>query len=472
MKILKNKKIARKFSGLNIFGKKENIGHSEFSNILPFEISEVALSDRKITTSRLKNGVTVVSETPDIPKDVTISLLLNVGTRDEVPRNSGALHSILTTYYKSFVNTNETINYGMVQMSGGRYNMNFNRENTCFKMSCLSHDVVDIFSMMTDCAIEPRNFNSVGVAQEKLGNSHAYRKISNNHLEFTNVVFRAVWGNLGLGMPLWGNPNNTNSLDSYTMQQFQLENITPEGIVVCGLGVENHGELEELVDQKLGKLYYNNNKAPRQKSVFQENDVRMPSQSGKSQFAVLFEAPSISSENLLAYYLLSELLGSVEVNQFDPLELKNSHLNDLYKKHSFVHALEAKNFHFSDSGMFSLRGVVSGNNLNSALEAVANVFNASKKVKKADFERARKSLGLKLLSNLENDYLRAEELVKEQSVWGNVKADKVLNELNNLSIEQFVKVVSALGNAKMSFVVETPNLSNIHSYEKIKSLFK
>jgi hypothetical protein len=78
MKILKNKKIARKFSGLNIFGKKENIGHSEFSNILPFEISEVALSDRKITTSRLKNGVTVVSETPDIPKDVTISLLLNV----------------------------------------------------------------------------------------------------------------------------------------------------------------------------------------------------------------------------------------------------------------------------------------------------------------------------------------------------------------------------------------------------------
>ena len=49
-------------------------------------------------------------------------------------------------------------------MSGGKYNMNFDRENTIFKATCLNHDAVDLFAMMTDCALEPRNFNSSNVA--------------------------------------------------------------------------------------------------------------------------------------------------------------------------------------------------------------------------------------------------------------------------------------------------------------------
>ena len=40
-------------------------------------------------------------------------------------------------------------------MSGGEFKMDYNKESMWFKASCLSHDVVDIFNMMTDCALEP-----------------------------------------------------------------------------------------------------------------------------------------------------------------------------------------------------------------------------------------------------------------------------------------------------------------------------
>lgn len=53
-------------------------------------------------------------------------------------------------------------------MSGGDFHMNFNRECAWYNASCLSHDVIDLFNMMTDCALEPRNFNSAGVAINKL----------------------------------------------------------------------------------------------------------------------------------------------------------------------------------------------------------------------------------------------------------------------------------------------------------------
>lgn len=52
----------------------------------------------------------------------------------------------------------------MVQMSGGDYNMHFDRESMWFQASCLAHDSVDLFNMLTDTALEPRNFNSTGVA--------------------------------------------------------------------------------------------------------------------------------------------------------------------------------------------------------------------------------------------------------------------------------------------------------------------
>jgi len=43
-----------------------------------------------------------------------MGLLVNMGTRDETPETSGSLLSIKNTYLKSVINTNETVNYGMV----------------------------------------------------------------------------------------------------------------------------------------------------------------------------------------------------------------------------------------------------------------------------------------------------------------------------------------------------------------------
>ena len=54
----------------------------------------------------------------------------------------------------------------MVQMSGGEFEMDYNQESTYFKAHCLSHDVVDIFNMMADCALEPRSVVAANVIDD------------------------------------------------------------------------------------------------------------------------------------------------------------------------------------------------------------------------------------------------------------------------------------------------------------------
>ena len=109
----------------------------------------------------------MVSEGTREPGLVHLAVGLRVGTRDETDETSGSLLSIKNTYLKTVLNTNETVNYAMVQMSGGRYIMDYDRELTCFKAHCLPHDVVDILGMVADCALEPRSVVAAQVALRK-----------------------------------------------------------------------------------------------------------------------------------------------------------------------------------------------------------------------------------------------------------------------------------------------------------------
>jgi processing peptidase subunit beta len=56
---------------------------------------------------------------------IIIGFLIDVGTRDESKETSGSLLALRNTYLKTLKHTNETINYGMIQMSGGAMSMDY-----------------------------------------------------------------------------------------------------------------------------------------------------------------------------------------------------------------------------------------------------------------------------------------------------------------------------------------------------------
>jgi len=97
---------------------------------------------------------------------------MNVGTWDETPETSGSLLAIKNTYLKTIKHTNETVNYLMIQMSGGSCEMTYDQEKTYFKSTCVEYDVVDMFQMMVDIALEPKSALSGNVARSKNKKSH------------------------------------------------------------------------------------------------------------------------------------------------------------------------------------------------------------------------------------------------------------------------------------------------------------
>lgn len=442
-------------------------------NESPFPSNPALPQASTVSTARLSNGITLVAESPRQPSSVTMGVLLDVGSRDETGVTSGALHSMKTTFYKSFLRTNETINYGMLQMSGGKYEMNFTREHAIYRASCLSHDVVDIFTMMTDCALEPKNFVSSNAGASKLPHSHALAKASNSYSELTDKLMKACYGSRGLGNALLGEMSNIDNLNAYVMQQFQLKHIATENIVVAATGVECPEEFFELAELRLGGLNYNKNVEERVSAEFLENEVRNV-RKGKvgAQFAVALEAGSWKDANLLDFFVICELLGRVEVNEYDPLNTQAGRFyNNVYSKNAFVDALEASNQHFTDSGLFVVRGETSSDKLNSTLDLVAKEFGSLGKVNEKELNAAKKRLKLRLLSANDCDSARLDEMLKQMSVYGQVDLGSALQKLNAVSTESIKQTVERLAKAKMSVVIETENLTNVYSHAQIKKLF-
>lgn len=62
----------------------------------------------------LPNGIKVVSLNEVQPNVIDLGILMDMGTRDETVETSGTMLALKNTYLKTAMNTNETINYGMV----------------------------------------------------------------------------------------------------------------------------------------------------------------------------------------------------------------------------------------------------------------------------------------------------------------------------------------------------------------------
>ena len=78
-------------------------------------------------STQLNDGLTVLTESVTVPSTVQMGIFIDVGSRDEDSETSGSMLSLRNTYLKTALNTNETVNYGISQMSGGEFDVNFDR---------------------------------------------------------------------------------------------------------------------------------------------------------------------------------------------------------------------------------------------------------------------------------------------------------------------------------------------------------
>lgn len=159
-----------------------------------------------------------------------MGMLMNVGTRDETSETTGSLLALKNVYLKTLKHTNETVNYGMIQMSGGNMEMDYDQETTYFRGHCIEYDTVDMFQMMVDISLEPRSVLAANVAKSKSRKSHELAAHLHKFDPFAfneELLLRTAYGYNTLGMPTRGLEGNVEGIDARVLQKFIMDNVTP-----------------------------------------------------------------------------------------------------------------------------------------------------------------------------------------------------------------------------------------------------
>jgi hypothetical protein len=232
--------------------------------------------------------------------------------------------------------------------------MDYDQENALFAASCLAHDAVDLFGMITDCALEPRSVVSANVSMQKGKHRHALERIVNSGIDFNDALFRSAFGLRGLGMPILGIEANIEYLNAMKIQKFQVENITPKRIFIGGANVENHQEFVDLVTQKLSFITPVDGRKVKEveRSQYIGGQHIASNASSTAHVALAYEAPSWQQKEAVVLKLAAAVLGGHQPGVVTPHDRLN---RTLLATHSHVDSAHVINYTFSDSGLFGLR---------------------------------------------------------------------------------------------------------------------
>lgn len=447
----------------------------------PLEGHKVLLKEdlpSKYEITKLKNGITVISESASFPNVVDLGILLDVGVRDETHETSGSLLSIKNTFYKTVLKTNETVNYGLVQMSGGNFEMDFDQENTYWKANCLAHDVYDIFSMISDCALEPRSATAASIGMEKNSSDHKLVEYLHTGEDFNDHLMSTAFGLKGLGLPLKGLKHNIKNLSVNVLQKFQLENINPQKIYVSAAGIENHQEFVDLVEQTLGFIpKVDGSFKAREKTEYIGGEIRVPSDDNEIKLALAFQSVPWNHDEMVVFNIVNTLLGqSSSFSTGGPGKGMHSRatrnlLNN--PKYPFIDSANALNFHFSDAGIFGLSVTGSANKGSEILKGlVGELKGLTQPIPAEELTRAKNILKSNILMAMERQQDRLEEAVKNVKTFGSLKFQNYTELIDKVTSEQINSAVAKVISGKPTFVAEGGEINRLPSIDQIQNHLK
>ena len=336
---------------------------------------------------------------------------MDVGTRDETPETSGSLLALKNTYLKTLKHTNETINYGMIQMSGGDMNMEYDQERTYFGGHCIEYDVTDMFQMMVDCALEPRSVLAANVARSKNQKSHDLHSHLSKYDPFASnqdLLLRTAYGYKTLGMPRLGLEGNISNIDARMMQQFMMDNITPKKTLIVASGVKSHREYVDLVRERLGELHgVPEHEFVREKSQYIGGEFRTWTESPQTNIHMAFESVPWKNNHVPAYYLMQTLLELGKTN--------------LMRQNDFVDSSSAINSHFTDSGMFGMSIEGPGSHSAELMGAMLGELNRLREpIADGELATAKNILKMNVMMALESQGDRLEEIARNFMTFGDL----------------------------------------------------
>ncbi|MEP7074961.1 MAG: pitrilysin family protein [Acidobacteriota bacterium] len=199
-----------------------------------------------IRTSRLSNGLAILTDTmPDV-RSVTLGFFYRIGSRHEPAELNGISHFIEHTVFKG---TKRRTAFDIAKEQdrlGGGLDAFTTHEETGFVIKVIDDQIENAFDLLADMMTEPA-FDELDLENERNVIIEEMKMVEDSPEDHLGEIFsEAFFPGHPLGMNIVGTSQSVAAFDHHGTADYHRQVFGPSNLVIAAAGNVDHGKIENL----------------------------------------------------------------------------------------------------------------------------------------------------------------------------------------------------------------------------------
>jgi predicted Zn-dependent peptidase len=300
-------------------------------------------------TTRLPNGVRVVSEYMPQAKTVSLGLWIEAGSRHEAPGQEGFAHIWEHMAFKG-TTTRDTLAIAKeLDRLGGLANAYTSREVTCYYVRVMDAHLPRAFDIMADIALHPV-LDSEELRREQGVILQEISMVEETPEDKINEDFwQAAWENPAVAHSIAGSAASVSGATPKALLAWRREHYRPSALTVVAAGAVSHEALTGMAARGLDLLPLGAPPDPSPAGAYRPARLAIHQDCEQHHVILAFPAVGNKSAHYYAHSILATLLGG---------NMSSRLFQEVREKRGLAYAIDASLNALADVGLLEIQAAV------------------------------------------------------------------------------------------------------------------
>ena len=392
----------------------------------------------QIHSTRLPNGLTILTEHMPGLRSATIGIWVRRGSRHESPELNGICHFIEHAVFKG---TNRRTALDIAVESdrmGGHFDAFTTHEMTGFTMKVADKNLPQSFDLLADMLASPR-FDAEDLEREQKVIIEEMKMVEDTPDELLGELFNAAFfPDHPLGRPIEGTATTVSSFDRDRTANFHAREYAPRNLVIAAAGNVEHAQLVDMAARAFAAGPAADDPAPDSSGHAPASAapilIERKEELEQAHLIIAAPWPSARSEERYAASLLASVIGGGTSSRL---------WQAIREERGLAYSVGAGASAFTDTGVFTIYAGTSPEQLDEVVDLSLTELRraARENVHPDELALVKEQAISSILLGLESSSARAGSLARQEIIHGRrISPDEIIRRIEAVTIEDVQQI--------------------------------
>jgi predicted Zn-dependent peptidase len=414
-----------------------------------------------LQSSKLSNGLRVVTDTVETVESAAVGVWCDVGTRNEDMAHNGVAHMVEHMMFNGTPTRSARDIVEQIESVGGQMNAYTSREITAYYVHLLKDHVPLALDVLSDMLQRP-TFPEKEIEKER---GVIVQEIGMTNDTPDDLVFdlyqATAYPQQSLGAPILGTADIIEGMKQETLFDYVQRFYTPQKLVVSVAGNVKHDDVVSLCENYFGDL-----PADKEESYaaanYQGGEHKTEKDLEQTHIVLGFQGIKKTDPDYYKAVLLSTILGG---------GMSSRLFQEVREKHGLVYSVYSSHSAYHDDGQFEIYAGTGPHQLAKLVPVVCDELQKmiQEPVSQAEMESNKNQLISAILMGRESMLSRANRQAKYMINFNdNLDIEKILNQIRAINVDDIQTMAARIFSSRPT-VATLGQWSQVNSYDEIQS---